>query len=73
MLQRISVPKTITTAQEEDPKKSGVPDLEDSISVAEEEGDKPKGKQRSRIRTLVHTNMHQEQIQVIHKVGSTTE
>ncbi|XP_016928672.3 microcephalin [Drosophila suzukii] len=61
------IPKTITTAQEEDPKKSGVPDLEDSISVAEEEGDKPKGKQRSRIRTLVHTNMHQEQIQVIHK------
>ncbi|EDX06680.1 GD25875 [Drosophila simulans] len=50
-----------------------VPEVEESMSNAGEENEKPKGKSRIRIRTLVHTNMHQEQINVIRKVGNTTE
>ncbi|KAH8402351.1 hypothetical protein KR009_011524 [Drosophila setifemur] len=38
-----------------------------SLPTAEESTEKPKAKQRHRMRTLVHTNMHQEQIVVIHK------
>lgn len=34
---------------------------------------KPKGKRPRPIRTLVHTNMHPEQVQVIYKVGSTAQ
>lgn len=50
-----------------------VPEVKKSTSNAGEENEKPKGKSRTRIRTLVHTNMHQEQINVIRKVGNTTE
>ncbi|XP_017011003.3 LOW QUALITY PROTEIN: microcephalin [Drosophila takahashii] len=61
------VPKAKTITPEEEPKENAVPELEDSLSTIEEAEDRPKSKQRSRIRTLVHTNMHQEQIQAIHK------
>ncbi|EDW90867.2 uncharacterized protein LOC6530217 [Drosophila yakuba] len=68
--------KADTATQEENSKNNvetseaslnAVPEGEESISITGEEEEKPKGKPRSRIRTLVHTNMHQEQINVIHK------
>ncbi|EDV56412.2 microcephalin [Drosophila erecta] len=72
----VALPKAVTTTQEEKSKNNEetigaslntVPEVEESISITGEEVDKPKGKSRSRIRTLVHTNMHQEQINVINK------
>lgn len=42
-------------------------------STSESHGDCMKsGAKRKIIHTLVHTNMHKEQVQIIHKVGSTT-
>ncbi|XP_043064197.1 uncharacterized protein LOC108093749 [Drosophila ficusphila] len=46
---------------------NSVVEQEDSISTIEEEADKKKGRPRTKVRTLVHTNMRHEQIQVIHK------
>ncbi|EDW47465.1 GM20401 [Drosophila sechellia] len=76
------VSKAVTTKEAEKSKSNtetsevslnAVPEVEESMSNAGEENEKPKGKSRIRIRTLVHTNMHQEQINVIRKVGNTTE
>ncbi|XP_017069258.1 microcephalin [Drosophila eugracilis] len=71
----VPVPNPITTIQGENSNKKETPEasingdleLENSISTAEEANDKPKSKPRSRTRTLVHTNMRKEQVQVIQK------